>query len=369
MTRQNFPFPGKTLKKSENRRIFAGFVKSIIMENMREVFYQRERETLSKYAMLCENTKGRQWSIEESPVRTEYMRDRDRIVHSKAFRRLKDKTQVFINPVGSHYRTRLTHTLEVAQISRTISRCLFLNEDLTEAIALGHDLGHTPFGHAGERAITTYYHENGHPEMKFEHNAQSLRIVEKLENGTGLNLTFEVRDGIYHHRKGMKPATLEGMAVNYADRIAYLNHDMDDALRAGIVQIGDFPKDCLDVLGHTHSERINRMITDIVSSSGEGTLHMSQEVEEATAQLRDYMFQEVYLDSAAKIEEKKVQEVVNLLFEYYLGHLEELPGQYSRFLEEEGPLACVADYISGMTDRYAVTRFQQIFIPHSWTLL
>lgn len=367
--RQNFPFPGKTLKKSENRRIFAGFVKSIIMENMREVFYQRERETLSQYAMLCENTRGRQWSIEESPVRTEYMRDRDRIVHSKAFRRLKDKTQVFINPVGSHYRTRLTHTLEVAQISRTISRCLLLNEDLTEAIALGHDLGHTPFGHAGERAITTYYRENGHPELKFEHNAQSLRIVEKLENGTGLNLTFEVRDGIYHHRKGMKPATLEGMAVNYADRIAYLNHDMDDALRAGIVKIDDFPKECLSVLGHTHSERINRMITDIVAASGDGILHMSREVEEATAQLRDYMFREVYLDSAAKIEEKKVQEVVNLLFEYYLEHLEELPGQYGRFLEEEGPLACVADYISGMTDRYAVTRFQQIFIPHSWTML
>lgn len=340
------------------------------MENMREVFYKRERETLSKYAMLCENTRGRQWPIEESPTRTEYMRDRDRIVHSKAFRRLKDKTQVFINPVGSHYRTRLTHTLEVAQISRTISRCLFLNEDLTEAIALGHDLGHTPFGHAGERAITVYYHEHGHPELNFEHNAQSLRIVERLENGTGLNLTYEVRDGIYNHRKSMQPATMEGMSVNYADRIAYLNHDIDDALRAEIVRLEDFPRQCLDVLGYTHSGRINRMITDIVENSRDsGKLCMSREVEEATAQLRDFMFKEIYMDSVAKIEEKKVQEVINLLFEYYLEHLEELPSQHGDFLEQEGPLACVADYISGMTDRYAVTRFQQIFIPHSWMLL
>ena len=341
-----------------------------IMENMRELFYKRERETLSKYAMLCQNTRGRQWEIEESPVRTEYMRDRDRIVHSKAFRRLKDKTQVFINPEGSHYRTRLTHTLEVAQISRTISRCLLLNEDLTEAIALGHDLGHTPFGHAGERAITVFYHENGHPELNFEHNAQSLRIVEKLENGTGLNLTHEVRDGIYHHRKNMTPETLEGMAVNYADRIAYLNHDMDDAMRAGIVALEDFPKECISVLGNTHSGRINRMITDIVENSRDsGILRMSREVEEATAQLRSYMFREIYTDSVAKVEEKKVQEVINLLFEYYLAHLEELPSQHGDFLEEEGPLACVTDYISGMTDRYAVKRFQELFIPHSWTLL
>ena len=338
--------------------------------NIRENMEQRELELLSPYAAHSGHSRGRERIEEECDVRTVYQRDRDRILHCKAFRRMKDKTQVFLAPQGDHYRNRLTHTLEVSQIARTIAKAMRLNEDLTEAIALGHDLGHTPFGHAGERAITVFYHENGHPELNFEHNAQSLRIVEKLENGTGLNLTHEVRDGIYHHRKNMTPETLEGMAVNYADRIAYLNHDMDDAMRAGIVALEDFPKECISVLGNTHSGRINRMITDIVENSRDsGILRMSREVEEATAELRSYMFREIYTDSVAKVEEKKVQEVINLLFEYYLAHLEELPSQHGDFLEEEGPLACVTDYISGMTDRYAVKRFQELFIPHSWTLL
>ncbi|MBQ9942703.1 MAG: deoxyguanosinetriphosphate triphosphohydrolase, partial [Christensenellaceae bacterium] len=259
---------------------------------IREELYQREERTLSKYAMLCRNSRGREVPIPESELRTEYMRDRDRIVHSKAFRRLKDKTQVFINPEGSHYRTRLTHTMEVSQIARTITRALALNDDLTEAIALGHDLGHTPFGHAGERAIARFLEDNTGGKKTFLHNVQSLRIVEKLEkDGEGLNLTWEVRDGILNHKKNMQPATLEGMAVNFADRIAYLNHDIDDALRAGIITVDQMPSECLDVLGHTHSKRINTMITDIVTHSiGQPRLTMSEEVARATDLLRNFMF-------------------------------------------------------------------------------
>lgn len=325
---------------------------------------------LSPYAMRCQNTKGRVFPIKESEIRTEYMRDRDRIVHSKAFRRLKDKTQVFINPEGSHYRTRLTHTLEVSQISRTIARCLSLNEDLTEAIALGHDLGHTPFGHAGEAAITAYFKEAGCGDLVFSHNMQSLRVVEKLENGSGLNLTYEVRDGIVNHRKSLNPATLEGMAVNYADRIAYLNHDIDDSLRAGIITAADLPKECIQVLGDTHSKRINTMITDIVFHSiDQPFLQMSREVEEATETLREYMFEKVYRDSAAKDEEKKVNDVIFMLMEHFIRHTEELLDVSAQLLQQDGALLCVADYVSGMTDKFAVTKFQELFVPHSWTLL
>ena len=310
---------------------------------LREIIYQREREMLSPYAMLCEQTRGRMVPIPESDMRTEYMRDRDRIIHSKAFRRLKDKTQVFINPEGSHYRTRLTHTLEVAQISRTIARCLALNEDLTEAAALGHDLGHTPFGHAGEAAITQFYRENG-INAQFLHNEQSLRVVDKLENGRGLNLTFEVRDAILNHKKSTTPVTLEGMAVNYADRIAYLNHDIDDALRAGIITVDDLPKECIEILGRRHSERINTMISDIVMHSlNQPVLQMS--------------------------EEKKVKGVIFLLMEFYGKHPEQLPEAERKNIEQDGLAVCVADYIAGMTDRFAVMKFQELFVPQGWALL
>jgi len=336
---------------------------------LREVFYKRERETLSPYAMLCENSKGRRTPIEESDMRTEYMRDRDRIIHCKAFRRLKDKTQVFINPEGSHYRTRLTHTLEVAQISRTIARCLALNEDLTEAAALGHDLGHTPFGHAGEVAITQFYRENN-IDLEFWHNEQSLRIVDTLENGKGLDLTYEVRDGILNHKKSRTPETLEGMAVNFADRIAYLNHDIDDALRAGIITIDDLPKECMDILGRGHSERLNTMITDIVEQSfGKPKLCMSKDVAWATDRLREYMFQEVYVGSPAKEEEKKVKDVIFLLMEYYMKHPEALPEDERIHIERDGLMVCIADYIAGMTDKFAVMKFQEFFVPHGWALL
>lgn len=336
---------------------------------LREIIYQREREMLSPYAMLCEQTRGRMVPISESDMRTEYMRDRDRIIHSKAFRRLKDKTQVFINPKGSHYRTRLTHTLEVAQISRTIARCLALNEDLTEAAALGHDLGHTPFGHAGEAAITQFYRENG-INAQFLHNEQSLRVVDKLENGRGLNLTFEVRDAILNHKKSTTPVTLEGMAVNYADRIAYLNHDIDDALRAGIITVDDLPKECIEILGRRHSERINTMISDIVMHSlNQPVLQMSEEVNWATNRLREYMFSEVYVGSAAKDEEKKVKDVIFLLMEFYGKHPEQLPEAERKNIEQDGLAVCVADYIAGMTDRFAVMKFQELFVPQGWALL
>ncbi len=342
----------------------------VFFMNLRESFYKRERATLSPYAMLCENTKGRVRPIPESEVRTEFMRDRDRIVHSKAFRRMKDKTQVFINPEGSHYRTRLTHTLEVSQIARTIARCLSLNEDLTEAVALGHDLGHTPFGHAGEAAIADYFRQAGQGGLTFAHNEQSLRVVEKLENGAGLNLTYEVRDGILNHRRSMRPATLEGMAVNYADRIAYLNHDIDDALRAGIITVPDLPKDCIRVLGETHSGRINTMLTDIVFHSlDKPFLQISPAVEQATQALRAFMFEAVYKDNAAKNEEKKVKDIIHMLMDYYVAHTHELTEATEQRILQDGVLVCVADYIAGMTDKFAVTKFQELFVPHGWTLL
>jgi len=338
---------------------------------IREELYKREEAVLSAHAMLCRNTRGRDVPIEESELRTEFMRDRDRIIHSKSFRRLKDKTQVFINPQGSHYRTRLTHTLEVSQIARTIARVLVLNEDLTEAIALGHDLGHTPFGHAGERAIDHFLQSCPEAEgLRFTHNMQSLRIVEKLENGVGLNLTYEVRDGIKNHKKNMRPCTLEGMAVNYADRIAYLNHDIDDALRAKIIRMEDLPEESLRVLGYTHSQRINTMITDIVTASMDrAEMRMSGEVAHATETLRDFLFQEVYVESAAKLEEKKVQDIINLFFEYYMRHPGELPEAETGILQRDGLVVCIADHIAGMTDKYAANKFQELFVPQSWTML
>lgn len=324
----------------------------------REETEKREYETLSEYAAKAAESKGREINLEQCPLRTVFQRDRDRIIHCKSFRRLKHKTQVFLSPEGDHYRTRLTHTLEVSQIARTISRTLRLNEDLTEAIALGHDLGHTPFGHSGERVLSDL---TGH----FEHNEQSLRVVEVLEGGEGLNLTSEVRDGIVNHKKSLKPATLEGMAVNYSDRIAYINHDIDDAIRAGI--INEIPGECAKVLGNTHSARINTMIRDIVEQSyNKPFIKMSPEIEDMTENLRQFMFRTVYLGSEAKEEEKKAENMIRMLFDYYTDYPAEMGGDAERNIKLYGTKQAVTDYIAGMTDIFAVNTFKNIFIPKGW---
>jgi dGTPase len=312
----------------------------------RQEYEKREYGMLCEHAAKAAESKGRERPMEPCPLRTDYQRDRDRIIHCKSFRRLKHKTQVFLSPEGDHYRTRLTHTLEVSQIARTIARCLKLNEDLTEAISLGHDLGHTPFGHAGERVLAEL---TGH----FEHNEQSLRVVERLEGGSGLNLTHEVRDGILNHKKSCKPATLEGMVVNYADRIAYINHDIDDALRAGI--ISSIPSKCVDRLGHTHGERINTMITDIVNSSiGCPLIRMSTEIDARTEELRQFMFETVYLGSAAKEEESKAENMIRMLYAYFMDNPVRMGTDAVRRAETDGTAQTVSDYIAGMTDRFAV---------------
>ena len=331
-------------------------------ENPRQYYERLEAETLSPYAMLSKNTRGRETQIEPCQIRTEFIRDRDRILHSKSFRRLKHKTQVFLSPQGDHYRTRLTHTLEVSQIARTISRALRLNEDLTEAIALGHDLGHTPFGHSGEDVLDELLPGG------FEHNVQSLRVVEKLENdGAGLNLTFEVRDGILHHKKNGTPATLEGSVVSLADRIAYINHDIDDAMRAGVLQESDLPQECVRVLGNLHGKRINTMILDVVEQSfGKPVVRMSEEVYAQFDALREFMFERVYRNPIAKSEEEKAKRMIRELFSYYLEHIELLTGEYAKYLEEDGKERAVADYIAGMTDNYAVSEYIRIFVPKAW---
>ena len=331
-------------------------------ENPRQYFERLEAETLSPYATLSKNTRGRQTPIEPCQIRTEFIRDRDRILHSKSFRRLKHKTQVFLSPQGDHYRTRLTHTLEVSQIARTISRALRLNEDLTEAISMGHDLGHTPFGHSGEDVLDELLPGG------FEHNEQSLRVVEKLENdGEGLNLTFEVRDGILHHKKTGTPATLEGVVVSLADRIAYINHDIDDAIRAGVLKESDLPAECVRVLGNSHGKRINTMILDVVEqSAGKPAVTMSARMFEQFDALRDFMFENVYKNPKAKSEEEKAKRVIHELFGYYLSHTEQLTGEYAKYLVIDGKERAVADYIAGMTDNYAVSEYMRIFVPKAW---
>ena len=328
---------------------------------IRERIEQLELATLSEHASFSARSQGRDYPIAPCTVRTEFMRDRDRIIHSKSFRRLKYKTQVFLQPEGDHYRTRLTHTLEVSQIARTISRALRLNDDLTEAIALGHDLGHTPFGHVGEAVLNEML---GH----FEHNEQSLRVVELLENdGKGLNLTFEVRDGILKHKKGCKPLTLEGMAVNYSDRIAYINHDIDDAIRADVLKSEMLPESCISVLGRTHGDRINNMILDIIENSmDKPVLRMSERFEKATDELRTFMFANVYTNPVAKSEEGKARHVIQSLFEYYLDHPEKMSPEFLDVLESDGSERASADYIACMTDRFAVRRYEEIFVPRSW---
>lgn len=331
--------------------------------NIREISEQIEKNNLSQYAMLSINTKGRTKPEKKCEIRTEYQRDRDRIIHSKAFRRLKHKTQVFISPEGDHYRTRLTHTLEVSQIARTIARALRLNEDLSEAIALGHDLGHTPFGHAGEEALNSI-HKGG-----FKHSVQSLRVVEILEGGTGLNLTFEVRDGILNHTGDDITSTLEGDIVKISDRIAYINHDIDDALRGKIIGQNDLPKKCTEVLGQTHKQRINLMINDIIQNSvGKNKICMSEEVLTATNTLRQFMFNNVYIGSKAKTEETKAQNILIELYQHFVKNPNELPSDTYAKIDKYDLNIVVCDYIAGMTDRYALNKYREIFLPTSWHL-
>jgi len=332
------------------------------MSNAREIFLEREVNTLSKYAFLTINTKGRDYPYEPCPNRTEFQRDRDRILHSQSFRRLMNKTQVFLAPAGDHYRTRLTHTLEVTQIARIIARALRLNEDLTEAVALGHDLGHTPFGHAGETVMQQCYSPD------FTHYKQSVRVVEKLEkNGKGLNLTWEVRDGILNHTGKCMASTLEGVIVKFADRIAYINHDIDDARRAGILTDEDIPAELREILGDKHGERINNMVTSVIEASlDKNVIAMTPEVQEATDKLRKFLFENVYLNPVAKSEENKAQSMLTQLFDYFVKHPEKMPELYVRNIADEGVERCVCDYISGMTDRYAIELYNELFIPRMW---
>ena len=327
------------------------------------LFCEREKESLSEFAFLTANTRGRDYDYTPCPIRTEFQRDRDKILHSKSFRRLMHKTQVFLFPVDEHYRTRLTHTLEVTQIARIIARALLLNEDLCEAAALGHDIGHTPFGHAGEQIMQELYSPD------FTHYHQSLRVVEKLENdGKGLNLTWEVRDGILNHQGDHMASTLEGVIVKFADRIAYINHDIDDACRAKLMSPDDIPKDIVSVLGNGHSERINTMVFSVISASqNSDTIRMTDEVGEATAELRDFLFKNVYRNPIAMSELSKAKELLRHLFDYYENRPEEMPELYRRNIEAEGVKRCVCDYISSMTDRFAIDLYKDLFIPSVWT--
>lgn len=325
---------------------------------------QRESNLLtSPYATYSASSRGRDETMRGCPMRSEFQRDRDRIIHCQSFRRLMYKTQVFLAPAGDHYRTRLTHTLEVSQVARTMARALGLNEDLTEAAALGHDLGHTPFGHAGEDALRQCYDKN------FAHYDQSLRVVEHLENdGKGLNLTWEVRDAIVNHTGSHMAATLEGLLIKFADRIAYINHDIDDACRAGILKPTDIPSELCDVLGYSHGERINTMVTSVIlASEGQSTIVMTPEVQAATDKLRAFLFENVYLNPVAKAEENKSKELVFALFDYFVKHPEKMPSLYTRMMQNgETVERCVCDFISGMTDRYAIETYEELFVPRVW---
>ncbi len=331
---------------------------------VREELERLEHKRLNPLAAFADQSKGRprEEAEHEHDVRTCYQRDTDRIVHCKAFRRLMHKTQVFLQPEGDHYRTRLTHTLEVTRIARTITQALGLNEDLAEAIAMGHDLGHTPFGHAGEDALTKCL---GKP---FRHNEQSLRVVDVLEkNGLGLNLTHEVRLGILGHTGDYIPETLEGQVVRRSDQIAYVNHDIDDAIRAGILRDDDLPKDILRILGHNHSDRVNTLVCDAIATSREaGAVCLSPEVDQALKDLRSFMFERVYRNPVAKGEESKAKVMLQKLFEYYYSNPDELPEDFQPQMSFDGLERTVCDYIAGMTDNYAVDKYTEIFIPTGW---
>ena len=331
--------------------------------NIRESMEQRELKQLSPYAAHSLHSKGRERQEEECDVRTVYQRDRDRILHCKAFRRMKDKTQVFLAPQGDHYRNRLTHTLEVSQIARTIAKALRLNEDLVEAIALGHDLGHTPFGHAGEKALDEI-HPGG-----FAHYRQSIRVVQVLEkNGEGLNLTWEVRDGILNHRISGNPSTMEGQVVRLADKLAYIHHDMDDAQRAGIITEDDIPVTLRMLLGYTTRERLNTFVHDIIESSMEKNhIEMSSEIYEAMMDLRKIMFQNVYDHPEAKKEEKKAIKMLKKLYTYYIENPDEMSAEYRQLMKKgESKTQVVCDYLAGMTDQYSMAKFRKIYIPKAW---
>ena len=331
---------------------------------LREELERQEHEHLDKRAAFADESRGRLHPEEPrfDDVRTVFQRDTDKIVHSKAFRRLMHKTQVFLSPEGDHYRTRMTHTIEVSRIARTIAKALNLNEDLAEAIAMGHDLGHTPFGHAGEVALTE---ATGQP---FRHNEQSLRVVDILENGgEGLNLTYEVRMGILGHTGDRIPETLEGQIVRWADRYAYVNHDIDDAVRAGILENTDIPKSIAKALGNTHSQRINSLVCDTITTSREaGKIHLSPKVEKALNDLREFMFENVYRNPVAKGQEIKARGMLKRMYEYYYNHPEALPEDFQPQLSFDGMERTVCDYIAGMTDNYAVDKYTELFIPSGW---
>ncbi len=319
-----------------------------------------EEDTFSENAFLCVNTRGRAVFENEDPVRTAFQRDRDRIIHSSSFRRLKHKTQVFLSPEGDHYRTRLTHTLEVSQIARTIARALALNEDLIEAVSLGHDLGHTPFGHAGERALDSVY-KNG-----FRHYEQSLRVVDRLEkDGKGLNLTYEVRDGILCHTTGKEADTLEGRLVKIADKIAYINHDIDDAIRAKVISNDDIPFEIRKVLGQTKSNRINTLVTSVINNTV-SSVKMDSQTEGAFKELTDFMFKNVYTNPVCKGEEKKAEALIIELYNYFCSHPEELPEMYKPIANTEGADRASCDYVASMSDIYVLRVYNKLFIPSGW---
>lgn len=339
--------------------------KGVVLMTIRESLEHWEEEYLSPYAALSMRSKGRDREEEQCDIRPVFQRDRDRILHSKSFRRLKDKTQVFLAPEGDHYRTRLTHTLEVSQNARTIAKALKLNEDLVEAIALGHDLGHTPFGHAGERAL------NDVCPYGFEHSQQSVRTVERLEKkGQGLNLTYEVRDGILNHQTSGTPHTLEGKIVRLSDKIAYIHHDMDDAIRGGILTEADVPKEIGEVIGFTTGERLDHFIHDIVIHSvGQDDIRMSPAVEAAMKKLRSFMFERVYQNPVAKSEEGKAEALIKTLYQYYLSRIDDLPREYQNLITEGEPREkVVCDYVGAMSDRFAISQYEEIYIPKSWII-
>jgi dGTPase len=328
---------------------------------IREQSEQWEKRSLSPLAVCAASSRGRERPEEPCSIRTCFQRDRDRILHCKSFRRLMHKTQVFLSPEGDHYRTRLTHTLEVSQIARTIGRALRLNEDLIEAMALGHDLGHTPFGHAGERALSEVC------PMGYRHYLQSVRVAQRLENGgAGLNLTWEVLNGIACHTAGREAATLEGQVLRYADKIAYMNHDIEDAVRAGVLSEGDLPWDVTYILGRGKGERITSLVTSVIGNSGEH-IDMGPECRRAFEQLKAFLFEAVYTNPIAKGEEGKAEDVVKALYAYFVKYPEKLPTEYKAVGEREGVHRAACDYISGMSDRYAISVYSDLFIPRSWS--